>query len=63
MDNLESIAEKAVTDTVLTTSHVTISVECVQLVVRMDTLIFIATIVTDLNYYCKAVCIFDDLMS
>lgn len=52
MDNLEWIAEKAVAVTVLTTSHVTTSAEFVQVVVTMDTLGFIATIVTDfINSY------------
>lgn len=50
MDNSERTAEKVVAVTVLTTSHVTTSMECVQLVVGMDIPGSIATIVTDCIY-------------
>lgn len=45
MDNSGWVAEKAVAVTVSTTSHVTTSMECVQLVVGMDIPGSIATIV------------------
>lgn len=45
MDNSGWVAEKVVAVTVLTTSHVTTSMECVQLVVGMDIPGSIATIV------------------
>lgn len=62
MDNSGWIAEKVVAVTVSTTSHVTTSMECVQLVVGMDTPGSIATIVTDCIYSYKAVFILGDFI-